>query len=214
MAPMSSDHTPEQELDDGWSRRDFPQHTAGSHAADGGATALAELQGTDPVPPRREGPPAVAVTLHVNGRKHDLKLEARVTLLDAMRDYLGLVGTRRGCDHSQCGACTVLVDGRRVYSCLALAVMHDGAHVTTIEGLAQDDKLQPLQAAFIRRHAFQCGYCTSGQICSGIGLLAEGQMQSEGDVREQMSGDICRCGAYPNMVAAIGHVLAARAGRP
>ncbi len=126
-----------------------------------------------------------------------------MTLLDALRERLGLTGTKKGCDQGQCGACTVLVDGRRVNACLTFAVMAEGAPITTIEGLAKGDVLHPLQAAFIACDGFQCGYCTSGQIMSAAGLLAEGQARSDDEVREQMSGNICRCGAYPNIVAAI-----------
>ena len=126
-----------------------------------------------------------------------------MTLLDALRERLGLTGTKKGCDQGQCGACTVLVDGRRVNACLTLAVMAEGAPITTIEGLAKGDALHPLQAAFIAHDGFQCGYCTSGQIMSAAGLLAEGHAHSDDEVREQMSGNICRCGAYPNIVAAI-----------
>jgi xanthine dehydrogenase YagT iron-sulfur-binding subunit len=146
---------------------------------------------------------ARTVTLKINGKNHELQLEPRVTLLDALRESLGLTGTKKGCDHGQCGACTVLVNGRRIYSCLTLAIMHADASVTTIEGLADGDKLHPLQEAFIERDAFQCGYCTPGQICSGVGLLSEGQAKSNDEIRELMSGNICRCGAYPNIVAAI-----------
>jgi xanthine dehydrogenase YagT iron-sulfur-binding subunit len=141
--------------------------------------------------------------LNVNGKKHELKLEPRVTLLDALPEYAGLTGTKKGCDHGQCGACTVLVDGRRIYSCLTLAVMHQSVPITTIEGLASGDTLHPIQAAFLERDAFQCGYCTSGLICSAVGLLKEGHAHTDDDIREQMSGNICRCGAYCNIVAAI-----------
>jgi len=143
----------------------------------------------------------------VNGRDHRLSIDPRVTLLDALRERLHLTGTKKGCDHGQCGACTVLVDGRRIYSCLTLAAMSAGAKVTTIEGLADGDRLHPLQQAFITHDGFQCGYCTSGQICSGVGLLNEGHARTDADIREQMSGNVCRCGAYPNIVAAIRDVL-------
>ncbi len=189
---------------DGLSRREFlNQAAAGGLTLAAGAATLAPSYGADAEPARPGRTAEVPVTLEVNGKKHELKLEPRVTLLDALREYLGQTGTKKGCDHGQCGACTVLVDGRRVYSCLTLAVMHVGAKVTTVEGLADGEKLHPLQAAFLKHDAFQCGYCTSGQICSAVGLLAEGHARTDADVREQMSGNICRCGAYPNIVAAI-----------
>ena len=128
-------------------------------------------------------------------------------MLDALREYLDLTGTKKGCDHGQCGACTVLVDGRRVVSCLTLAVMKDGAEITTIEGLATNGRLHPLQQAFIAHDGFQCGYCTPGQICSAVGLIAEGHAKTADDIRELMSGNICRCGCYPNIVAAIEEVM-------
>jgi xanthine dehydrogenase YagT iron-sulfur-binding subunit len=172
--------------------------------------------------PARKGPekfPApdkMTVTLHVNGVARKLAVAPWTTLLDALRLHLDLTGTKKGCDHGQCGACTVLLDGRRINSCLTLAVMKDGAQVTTIEGLAQGSKLHPLQQAFIDHDAFQCGYCTPGQICSAAGLIAEGKARTADDIRELMSGNICRCGAYPNIVAAIEEVMsgkaAARAG--
>jgi xanthine dehydrogenase YagT iron-sulfur-binding subunit len=146
---------------------------------------------------------SLEVTLLVNGSPRSLRLEPRVTLLDALREYAGLTGTKKGCDHGQCGACTVLVDGRRVNSCLTLAVMHAGKHITTVEGLAEGDALHPVQAAFIKHDAFQCGYCTPGQLCSAVGLLNEGQAHTDDDIRELMSGNLCRCGAYNNILAAI-----------
>ena len=149
----------------------------------------------------------VAVALIVNGVETHLKVAPWTTLLDALRDHLDLTGTKKGCDHGQCGACTVLVDGRRVNSCLTLAVMKDGAEVTTIEGFATDDALHPLQQAFIDHDAFQCGYCTPGQICSAAGLIAEGKATTPDEIRELMSGNICRCGAYPNIVAAIQQAM-------
>jgi xanthine dehydrogenase YagT iron-sulfur-binding subunit len=150
--------------------------------------------------------PEVAVTLLVNGVDHQLRLDPRVTLLDALRDALGLTGTKKGCDQGACGACTVLVDGKRVVSCLMLAAQADGREVTTVEGLSQEGELHPLQQAFIRHDAFQCGYCTSGQIMSAVSLLAEGRAGSDEEIREFMSGNLCRCGAYPNIVAAIREV--------
>jgi xanthine dehydrogenase YagT iron-sulfur-binding subunit len=149
------------------------------------------------------GPSAVAVTLNVNGADHALEIEPRVTLLDALRERLVLTGTKKGCDQGQCGACTVLVDGRRVNACLTLAIATEGKKVTTVEGLAHDGRLHPVQAAFIEYDAFQCGYCTPGQICSAVGLIAEGRTRSDAEIREYMSGNICRCGAYTNIVAAI-----------
>jgi xanthine dehydrogenase YagT iron-sulfur-binding subunit len=156
-------------------------------------------------PVRMSGNTAVSVSLAVtvNGTPHAVTLDPRTTLLDVLREHLDLTGTKKGCDQGQCGACTVLVDGRRVLSCLTLAVMQDGAHVTTIEGLARDGVLHPLQQAFIDHDAFQCGYCTPGQICSAAGLIAEGRAKTADEIRELMSGNICRCGAYPNIIAAI-----------
>ena len=153
-------------------------------------------------------PPAkLTVRLTVNGVERKLVVPPWTTLLDALRDHLDLTGTKKGCDHGQCGACTVLVDGRRINSCLTLAVMKDGCAVTTVEGLATEGALHPLQEAFIEHDAFQCGYCTPGQICSAAGLLAEGKAKTADEVRELMSGNICRCGAYPNIVAAILQVM-------
>lgn len=143
------------------------------------------------------------VTLRVNGRDQALTLDPRTTLLDALRDGLGLTGAKKGCDRGECGTCTVLLDGRRVYSCMTLAVMHDAAAVVTIEGVADGDTLSPIQAAFVSRDALQCGFCTPGQILSAMGLIAEGRASSEAEIREFMSGNLCRCGAYPNIVAAI-----------
>ena len=160
-------------------------------------------------------PPATMdVTLEVNGSPCKLTVAPWTTLLDALRDRLNLTGTKKGCDHGQCGACTVLVEGRRVNACLTLAVMKDGAKVTTIEGLAKGDELHPLQQAFIDHDAFQCGYCTPGQICSAAGLIAEGKARTADEIRELMSGNICRCGAYPNIVAAIQQAMGAMGGKP
>jgi xanthine dehydrogenase YagT iron-sulfur-binding subunit len=166
----------------------------------------------------RELPPVstTSLTLHVNGAAHDLAVEPRLTLLDALRENLGMVGTKKGCDRGQCGACTVLVNGRRINSCLTLAVMHGDDRITTIEGLAAaDGTLHPVQAAFVQHDAFQCGYCTPGQICSAVGLLEEHKTGNEAGIpltdeviRERMSGNLCRCGAYPNIVAAVRAVAA------
>src|SRR5499433_4599889 len=139
-------------------------------------------------------PEAVSVSLTINEAHHALMLDPRTTLLDLLREHLDLTGTKKGCDQGQCGACTVLIDGRRVNSCLTFAVMYDGAQITTIEGLVANGALHPLQQAFIDHDAFQCGYCTSGQICSGVGLLNEGHVTTTDDIRELMSGNICRCG--------------------
>ncbi len=146
---------------------------------------------------------SVTVTLLINGAAHALSIEPRVTLLDALREHLGLSGTKKGCDHGQCGACTVLVNGERLNSCLTLAVMHAGDEITTIEGLAEGDTLHPVQAAFIKYDAFQCGYCTPGQICSAVALIKEGRAKTDDEIREQMAGNICRCGAYLNIVTAV-----------
>jgi xanthine dehydrogenase YagT iron-sulfur-binding subunit len=163
-----------------------------------------------PAPSRRAGlgaPRKIPLSLNVNGADWQLNVAPWTTLLDALRDHLDLTGTKKGCDHGQCGACTVLVNGRRINSCLTLAVMLDGAKVTTIEGLAADGVLHPLQQAFIDHDAFQCGYCTPGQICSAAGLIAEDRAKSGDEIRELMSGNLCRCGAYPNIVAAIRQAM-------
>jgi xanthine dehydrogenase YagT iron-sulfur-binding subunit len=156
-------------------------------------------------------PAKIPVSLTINGIATPLNVAPWTTLLDALRDHLDLTGAKKGCDHGQCGACTVLVNGRRIVSCLALAAMQDGASVTTIEGLSTNGVLHPLQQAFIDHDAFQCGYCTPGQICSAAGLIAEGKARgaslSTDDIRELMSGNICRCGAYPNIVAAIRQAM-------
>jgi xanthine dehydrogenase YagT iron-sulfur-binding subunit len=171
-------------------------------------------------------PPSATATFQVNGRSHVLTLDPRTTLLDALREHLALTGSKKGCDHGQCGACTVLIEGRRINSCLTLAVMHDGQSVTTIEGLAEGKNLHPLQSAFVEHDGFQCGYCTSGQICSAAGMLTESRLGmpsyvtedlthpiaelTDAEIRERMSGNICRCAAYPNIVAAIRQA----AGKP
>jgi xanthine dehydrogenase YagT iron-sulfur-binding subunit len=151
--------------------------------------------------------PRFRITLTVNGVVRPLDVAPWTVLLDALRDYLELTGTKKGCDHGQCGACTVLLNGARINSCLTLAVMHDGAEITTIEGLAEGERLHPLQQAFIDCDAFQCGYCTPGQICSAVGLMAEGRAKTPDDIRELMSGNLCRCGAYPNILVAIQRAM-------
>jgi xanthine dehydrogenase YagT iron-sulfur-binding subunit len=155
---------------------------------------------------------SMPVSLLVNGKTYAVRVDPRMTLLDCLREMLHLTGTKKGCDHGQCGACTVHIDGRRANSCLALAAVQDGREITTIEGLGSPGKLHPMQAAFIEHDAYQCGYCTSGQIMSGVALLSEPCGPSDDDVREFMSGNICRCGAYPNIVTAIQQVR--RSQRP
>jgi xanthine dehydrogenase YagT iron-sulfur-binding subunit len=146
---------------------------------------------------------SLPVTLRVNGKTYDLRIDPRTTLLDCLREHLHLTGSKKGCDHGQCGACTVHIDGRRVNSCLCFAVMQEGAEITTIEGIGQPEDLHPVQAAFLACDAYQCGYCTSGQIMSAVALLREPCGADDAEVKEFMSGNICRCGAYPNIVAAI-----------
>ncbi|MFN9473738.1 (2Fe-2S)-binding protein [Acidovorax sp.] len=154
-----------------------------------------------------------SVTLTVNGRARTLEVETSVTLLDFLHDKLGLTGVKKGCDHGQCGACTVLVNGERINSCLTLAVMRNGASVTTVEGLAKGNELHPLQQAFIERDAFQCGYCTPGQLCSAQGLMNEGHARTREEVRELMSGNLCRCGAYVQILDAVVEVALAERGQ-
>ncbi len=170
------------------------------------ASAAAVAQAPAEVAAEKAVPGAVPVTLKINGQTHQAMLEPRVTLLDALRENLQLPGTKKGCDHGQCGACTVHVNGRRVNSCLSFAVMHQGDEITTIEGLAQNGELHPVQAAFIEHDSFQCGYCTPGQIMSASALLKEPIGKEDKDVREAMAGNICRCGAYKNIVAAVQQV--------
>ncbi|CAN5279378.1 aldehyde dehydrogenase iron-sulfur subunit [soil metagenome] len=176
-----------------------------------------------PAPTLSTTPTLLPIQLSVNGQPRTLKVDTRTTLLDALRETLLLKGTKKGCDHGQCGACTVLLDGRRIYSCLTLAVMHEGQAVTTIEGLSDGENLHPMQAAFLKHDGFQCGYCTPGQICSAVGMLREagqgmashvstdllGKLRlTAEEIRERMSGNLCRCSAYPNIVAAIQEVAA------
>jgi xanthine dehydrogenase YagT iron-sulfur-binding subunit len=198
--------------DSGLSRRGFIGRAAAvsagvaltgplAEAVPAAAAAPAAVPVADPAPP---GPPApVEVALNVNGEARSLPVDPRVTLLDALRERLGLTGTKKGCDRGQCGACTVHVDGRRVLSCLTLAVSVNGQHVTTVEGLARGDTLHPVQQAFIDCDGFQCGSCTSGQLMSAVAVIREGHTKTDAEVAEWMSGNVCRCGAYPNIVAAI-----------
>lgn len=205
------------------SRRDVLKLGAGSATTMVLPAAVAEAQGN---PAGARAPVSAEVDFEVNGRPRTLQLDTRVTLLDALREHLHLTGTKKGCDHGQCGACTVLVDGRRINACLTLAVMHQGAKITTIEGLGSPDKLHPMQAAFVKHDGYQCGYCTPGQICSAVAVLQEvrdnipshvtGDLQartplSTDEIRERMSGNLCRCGAYSNIIEAIEDVGGKRA---
>lgn len=232
-APSTTSSSPQPVQPVQPSRRRFLQSAAAAatvgaapYAHTQTATAPALQPASQPVthPPVRER----TVTLNVNGRDYALKLEPRVTLLDALRETIGLTGTKKGCDRGQCGACTVLAGGRRINSCLTLAVMHEGEAITTVEGLAHNDVLSPIQRAFIAHDAFQCGYCTPGQLCSATALLSEFDagtastvtadvrrrppQLSDDEIRERMSGNICRCGAYPNIVAAVRTVHAGKTG--
>ncbi len=174
----------------------------GASIAVGGVVATVPLvAGCDD--DRREAESASTVRLRINGETHDIEVDNRTSLLDMLRERAGLTGTKKGCDQGACGACTILVDGQRINSCLTLAVMHDGAEITTIEGLERNGRLHPLQQAFIDEDALQCGYCTAGQIMSGVGCINEGHTGSPAEIREWMSGNICRCGAYTNIVTAV-----------
>ncbi|MBJ6121769.1 aldehyde dehydrogenase iron-sulfur subunit PaoA [Sphingomonas mollis] len=193
----------------------------------GVATAALTVSTADAqTPPTPAQPATMKVSFDVNGKRRNLELDTRTTLLDALREHLHLTGTKKGCDHGQCGACTVMVDGQRINSCLSLAVMHQGDRITTIEGLGQPDRLHPMQAAFVKHDGYQCGYCTPGQICSAVAVLDEIKAgipsHATGDfttrpaitneeIRERMSGNICRCGAYSNIVDAINDVAGVRA---
>ncbi|HEY1944699.1 MAG TPA: (2Fe-2S)-binding protein [Roseiarcus sp.] len=185
------------------SRRAFLGAAASSAALSVAPASSAAAAESNPAPAASARVPRV-VSLRVNGQPHSLALDTRTTLLDALREHLGLTGAKKGCDHGQCGACTVHVDGRRVLSCLTLAAMAEGRQVATIEGLAGGQgRLHPMQQAFIDCDGFQCGYCTPGQIMSAVALVQEGRVESDGQIREFMSGNLCRCAAYPNIVAAI-----------
>ncbi len=194
-----------QRLNGGLSRRRFIVGTLSpvivSGLSSGRLLRVAEAATVARLPAR--GPQPVAVTLMVNGSSRPVQIEPRATLLDTLRDTIGLTGTKKGCDQGTCGACTVLVDGKRVNSCLTLAILTEGRPITTIEGLAKGTELHPVQAAFLEHDGFQCGYCTPGQIMSAVGLLSEGRPLDDVSVREWMSGNICRCGAYANIQAAV-----------
>ena len=175
----------------------------GATAAVGGLAAVGPLAACAGPEQQQAAAPDAMVDLTVNGQRRTVAVDTRTSLLDMLRERMSLTGTKKGCNQGACGACTVLLDGRRINSCLTLAVMHDGAEITTVEGLAQGERLHPLQQAFIDHDAFQCGYCTSGQIVSGVGCIAEGHTGSPEEIREWMSGNICRCGAYTNIVGAV-----------
>ncbi len=182
----------------GFDRRAFMAGAAGS-----ALIPIAARAEEARVPAAQDPALPVDLTLRVNGKEKRLRIDARTTVLDALRDHLKLTGSKKGCDHGQCGACTVLIGERRVVSCLTLALAAEGQDITTIEGLATDERLHPMQQAFVDNDAFQCGYCTPGQIMSAIACVREGHAGSEADIREYMSGNICRCAAYPNIVAAV-----------
>jgi xanthine dehydrogenase YagT iron-sulfur-binding subunit len=214
--PTAVTEVPEKEQQDGTAehslfgrvtRRSFLSHlgAAGIAATASPVLAATATPESPAVDQAAEAPPAgtVPVTLRVNGKTHALQLDPRTTLLDCLRENLNLPGTKKGCDHGQCGACTVHVNGERVNSCLSFAVMHSKDEITTIEGIGQPDHLHPMQAAFVEHDGYQCGYCTSGQIMSAVALLAEPVGPSDEDVKQAMYGNICRCGAYPNIVAAV-----------
>ena len=189
-------------------RRRFLKQVAGTGAAITLGPALlgigsVEAEETDATPSAGASAAATSLQLKINGKDYKLEVDPRTTLLDALREHLHLTGSKKGCDHGQCGACTVLVNGRRINSCLSLAVTHEGDEITTIEGLAKGDELHPVQAAFLEHDGFQCGYCTPGQICSAVACISEGHTKSDAEIREWMSGNLCRCGAYPNIVAAV-----------
>jgi xanthine dehydrogenase YagT iron-sulfur-binding subunit len=183
-----------------FNRRTFIAGAAGTAVSPLVARAADSVTSTAPAPDLSL---PVNVTLRVNGESKSLAIDARTTLLDALREHIGLTGSKKGCDHGQCGACTVLIDGRRVVSCLTLALVAEGQQILTIEGLARGNELHPMQQAFIDQDAFQCGYCTPGQIMSAVALVKEGHAKNDDDIREYMSGNICRCAAYPNIVAAV-----------
>lgn len=210
LKPLSSSEPAEHEPGK-VSRRSFLSKIGAAGVVVSAAPVIAAAQGViapqaDAYAQAEKIEGAIPLSLRVNGKTYALNLDPRTTLLDALRETISLTGTKKGCDHGQCGACTVHIDGRRVNSCLTLAVMHDGQEITTIEGLGQPGSLHPMQSSFVEHDGYQCGYCTSGQIMSAVALLKEPCGSADGDVKEAMAGNICRCGAYPNIVAAIQHV--------
>ena len=208
ISPDDQNSGLDQSAPQGPSRRTFLKQTGGLLGAAlapplaGQAEAIADKLA--PASAILAGP--TNMSLNINGQTKNLRLEPRTTLLDALREYLDLTGSKKGCDHGQCGACTVLVDGQRVNSCLTLAVMAQGKPITTIEGLAKGEELHPMQEAFLKHDGFQCGYCTPGQIMSGVACVQEGHATTDAQAREWMSGNLCRCGAYPNILAAVREV--------
>ena len=195
-----TDHPPSRSMS-AFNRRAFMSAAAGTAVA---VPLTARGAGAPAKPTETQDPSLpVNVTLRVNGEDRTVSMDARTTVLDALREHLGLTGSKKGCDHGQCGACTVLIEGRRVLSCLTLALVAQGKEVTTIEGLGKEKQLHPMQQAFIEQDAFQCGYCTPGQIMSAVACVREGHAGSDEEIREYMSGNICRCAAYPNIVAAV-----------
>jgi xanthine dehydrogenase YagT iron-sulfur-binding subunit len=207
---VENDVGEEGTLDGHLTRRDFLTQLGAAGVAVSSTPLLAAAPPAAAIPAAADGHGQQAglcpVRLNVNGQEHAIQVDARTTLLDCLRENLNLPGTKKGCDHGQCGACTVHVNGKRVNSCLSFAVMHDGEHITTIEGLGSPEKMHPMQAAFVENDAYQCGYCTSGQIMSAVAVLQEPWGTSDADVKHAMSGNICRCGTYPNIVAAVQQV--------
>lgn len=197
---MSHEPTPEKS---GHTRRTVLKSTVAAAAGTVAAPHLADAQGVGPPAKDIAAGDSVELKLSINGRQHGVSVEPRVTLLDALRERLDLTGTKKGCDRGECGACTVLVDGERIKSCMTLAVMRQEAEITTVEGLARGEELHPMQTAFIRYDAFQCGACTAGQIMSGVACVNEGHAGSDAEIREWMSGNLCRCAAYQNITAAV-----------
>jgi xanthine dehydrogenase YagT iron-sulfur-binding subunit len=205
-APLSEDHAPLP-----WHEHEFTRRQV--IAVSGGVLAATQMNAWSATEASASGPSenTVGVRFTINGRLVELQVDARQSLLDVLRERLNLTGTKKGCNQGACGACTVLVDGRRINACLTLAAMHDGAEITTVEGLATEGSLHPLQAAFIEHEGFQCGYCTAGQLMSGVACIREGHAKTAGEVQVWMSGNICRCGAYPGIVSAVIEVARSQA---